>query len=91
MSIIISKGIFKLQNKLFDGPHPSGNVGVQIHHINPINSGEVVWVEIRRCCSIRKFCLKGEYLPNRTIAISGPPVENPKYLLTRTGVELKIN
>ncbi|SVE06718.1 uncharacterized protein METZ01_LOCUS459572, partial [marine metagenome] len=27
----------------FSGPHPSGNVGVQIHHIDPINKGEVVW------------------------------------------------
>ena len=25
------------------GPHPAGNVGVQIHHIDPINKGEVVW------------------------------------------------
>ena len=25
------------------GPHPAGNVGVQIHHIDPINKGDVVW------------------------------------------------
>lgn len=28
---------------LFSGPHPSGNVGVQIHHIAPVNKGETVW------------------------------------------------
>lgn len=28
---------------VFDGPNPSGNVSVQIHHIDPINKGEVVW------------------------------------------------
>ncbi|MFL2990740.1 MAG: hypothetical protein ACJZZ7_02650 [Cytophagales bacterium] len=22
---------------------PSGNVGIQIHHIDPINKGDVVW------------------------------------------------
>ena len=27
----------------FKGPHPAGNVGIQIHHINPINKGEVVF------------------------------------------------
>src|SRR5574344_1502613 len=27
----------------FDGPHPAGNVGVQINHIAPVNKGEVVW------------------------------------------------
>ena len=26
------------------GPHPIGNVGTQIAHIDPINKGEVVWV-----------------------------------------------
>ena len=25
------------------GPHPSGNVGVQIHHINPINKGDIIY------------------------------------------------
>lgn len=27
-----------------EGPHPAGNVGVQINHIKPINKGELVWV-----------------------------------------------
>ena len=27
----------------FTGPHPAGNVGVQIHHISPVIRGEVVW------------------------------------------------
>ena len=27
----------------FAGKHPVGNVGVQIHHIDPVNKGEVVW------------------------------------------------
>jgi len=27
----------------FTGPHPAGNVGVQIHHVAPINKGEIVW------------------------------------------------
>lgn len=27
----------------FNGPHPAGNVGIHIHHVDPVNSGEVVW------------------------------------------------
>ncbi len=27
----------------FKGPHPAGNVGIQIHHIAPVNKGEMVW------------------------------------------------
>jgi Na+-transporting NADH:ubiquinone oxidoreductase subunit A len=26
-----------------EGPHPAGNVSVQIHHIRPVNKGEIVW------------------------------------------------
>ena len=36
----------KLENIIphtFSGPHPAGNVGVQIHHISPIRKGETVW------------------------------------------------
>ncbi|MBO4777875.1 MAG: NADH:ubiquinone reductase (Na(+)-transporting) subunit A, partial [Bacteroidales bacterium] len=33
-----------VEQNFFQGPHPAGNVGVQIHHIDPINKGEVVWV-----------------------------------------------
>ena len=29
-------------NKI-SGPHPAGNVCVQVHHIDPINKGDVVW------------------------------------------------
>ena len=35
-----AKGV---QINAFEGPHPAGNVGVQIHHVEPINKGEVVW------------------------------------------------
>ena len=28
----------------FNGPHPAGNVGIQIHLLDPINKGEEVWV-----------------------------------------------
>ena len=27
----------------FEGPHPAGNVGVQIHHVTPVFKGHVVW------------------------------------------------
>lgn len=75
---------------IFDGPHPSGNVGVQIHHVNPINSGEVVWtLKLEDIAVIGNLILTGEYLPNRTIAVSGPPVKNPKYFNLRTGASLE--
>jgi Na+-transporting NADH:ubiquinone oxidoreductase, subunit NqrA len=32
-----------VQINKFSGKHPAGNVGTQIHHIDPINKGEFVW------------------------------------------------
>ena len=32
-----------VEKNTFSGPHPAGNVGIQIHHIDPVNKGEVVW------------------------------------------------
>ena len=35
----------------FSGPHPAGNVGVHIHHLDPVNKGEVVWYRESSGCS----------------------------------------
>ena len=87
---LFQKEFSNYKTNLFDGPHPSGNVGVQIHHVNPINSGEVVWtLKLEHIAVIGNLILTGEYLPNRTIAVSGPPVKNPKYFYLRTGASLE--
>ena len=71
------------------GVHPAGNVGVQIHHIDPVNSGEKVWVVgAEDVALIGKFFLTGEYNPTRTIAVSGPPVKYPQYYKTIVGSSL---
>ena len=73
----------------FNGPHPAGNVGVQIHHIDPINSGEKVWtLGAEDVANIGRYFMTGSYNPVRTLAVSGPPVKNPKYYKTIAGSEL---
>ena len=73
----------------FNGPHPAGNVGVQIHHIDPINSGEKVWtLGAEDVANIGRYFMTGIYNPVRTLAVSGPPVKNPKYYKTIAGSEL---
>lgn len=73
----------------FDGPHPAGNAGVQIHHLNPINKGELVWtVNIEDVAAIGHFFLTGEYAPERTIAVGGPVAKSPVYLKTRAGAQI---
>lgn len=72
------------------GPHPAGNVGVQIHHINPINKGEVVWYTTPQAVlSIGRLFAEGKYDPTRVIAVAGSEVKNPKYYKVTQGCSLK--
>ena len=73
------------------GPHPAGNVGVQIHHIDPISSGDKVWtIDPEDVAIIGRFFLTGNYNPLRTIAVSGPPVKHPQYYKTIAGSKLSV-
>ncbi len=68
------------------GPHPAGNVGVQIHHIDPINKGDVVWtVHPYAVAQIGKLFLEGHYDASKIIALAGSSVKNPAYYKTFSG------
>ena len=70
----------------FSGPHPAGNVGVQIHHLDPVNKGEVVWyVNLQDIVSIGRLFNEGKYAPDKIVALAGSEVEKPRYYRTRTG------
>ncbi len=71
------------------GPHPAGNVGVQIHHIDPINKGEVVWYMYPQdVIAIGRLFSKGIYDASRLIALSGSQVEKPRYYRTLQGASI---
>ena len=96
VNICVDKNSSSFINKLdgvnihtINGPHPAGNVGVQIHHIDPINSGEIVWtLGAEDVANIGRYFNTGIYNPVRTIAVSGPPVKYPQYYKTISGTEL---
>jgi len=72
------------------GPHPAGNVGVQIHHIDPINKGEVVWhLSPQAVLTIGRLFLEGRYNASRTIALAGSEVKKGKYFKTVVGGSIK--
>jgi Na+-transporting NADH:ubiquinone oxidoreductase subunit A len=73
----------------FDGDHPAGNVGIQIHHISPINKGEVAWtLDMHSLAAIGRLFIKGVYDVRRVIAITGPRAKNPSYIETIPGMPL---
>jgi Na+-transporting NADH:ubiquinone oxidoreductase subunit A len=72
------------------GPHPCGNVGVQIHHIDPVCKGEVVWcVQPQDVLIIGRFFNHGKYNASRIVALTGSGVINRKYYKTYVGCNLK--
>ena len=70
----------------FKGPHPAGNVGIQIHKLDPINKGEVVWVvQPQDVITIGRLFKTGKYDPSVVVALTGARVEKPKYYRTIRG------
>ena len=64
----------------FKGKHPAGNVGVQIHHIDPINKGEKVWTaNIQDVAIIGRLFLTGKVDMTRVVAVAGASVAQPRY------------
>lgn len=70
----------------FEGPHPAGNAGIQIHHVNPINKGEIVWtVNVQDVAIIGRLFNTGHYDARKIIALAGSEVANPAYYHTVMG------
>lgn len=78
-----------VQTVRFDGPHPAGNTGIQIHHIKPLNKGEVVWqLDVQDVIIIGILFSKGIYDARRVVALTGPEVLNPRYYKIISGAML---
>lgn len=74
----------------FSGPHPSGCVGVQIHHIDPIGKTDLVWtINPYGVIQIGKLFLNGIYDASKIIAVAGSEVKEPQYFATYTGASVK--
>ncbi len=74
----------------FSGPHPAGNVGVQIHHIDPINKGDIVWtITPFGVLHIGKFFLNGTYDASKVVALTGSEIKNTGYIKTYIGASIK--
>lgn len=68
------------------GKHPAGNVGVQIHHIDPIAKGDLVWTaNPYGVTQIGKLFLEGKHDASKIIALTGSEVKKPQYYKTFTG------
>ena len=73
----------------FKGKHPVGNVGVQIHHIDPVNKGEKVWtLNIQDVAILGRLFLTGKVDMSRVIAVAGSCVAEPMYYRVIAGASI---
>lgn len=74
----------------FEGKHPAGNVGVQIHHISPILKGETVWtVSPLMLAAMGKLLLTGKLDLTRLVAVTGYDVMQNGYVKGIAGMAVR--
>ena len=83
-------GVKGVQVNKFSGPHPSGLVGVQIAHVDPMDKGDIVWtITPEHVVIIGRLFLTGKFDARINIALTGSEVEAPKYYETVLGAAVK--
>lgn len=88
-----SKALTEAKNvelTVFDGPCPTGNVGVQVNHLSPVNKGEVVWtVDPTAVIFFGRLFQTGKVDLTRVVAVAGSKVKEPAYVKALIGTPIK--
>ena len=85
-ALLVAKNV---TTTIFKGPHPAGNVGVQINKTAPINKGEIVWtIGAEEVIFIGRLFNKGVVDFTRTVALAGSEVQNPSYSKVVLGAQI---
>lgn len=88
-SKIFAKLEDKVQIDTFSGPHPAGNVGVQIHHVAPVNKGETVWtMDVHSLIFLGRLLKTGKLDMSKVVALAGACVEKPRYYRIISGARV---
>lgn len=79
----------QVREETFAGPHPAGNVGTHIHHLDPVGATKMVWsVGYQDVIAIGRLFTTGELATDRVVALSGSQVDEPQLLRTRVGASV---
>lgn len=78
-----------VEKNWFSGAHPSGNVGVQIHHVSPIRAGKKVWtLGVQDVITLGSLWTESKYDGSRVVALTGAELKQPAYVRTFQGASL---
>jgi len=74
----------------FSGPHPSGNIGVHIHHIDPISGrNDIVWyLSLQDLNDIGEFFNNGTYPTEKYISAGGSCLSEPAFYKIQKGTTI---
>lgn len=73
----------------FEGKHPAGNVGIQIHHIRPVNNRNRVWtLGVQDVITFGNLFLERRFDAERVVALTGVELKEPKYVRTYLGAKI---
>lgn len=73
-----------------EGPHPAGNVGVQIANIAPVNKGDnLLTLDIVTLYRTGRLLLTGTLDMTTTVAVTGPEISHPAAVQTAIGADIK--
>jgi len=78
-----------VERRWYNGPHPSGNVGIQIHHSAPVDVHNKAWtVGVQEVITIGTLLNDGKYDASRMVVVAGAEVAAPKYIQTYLGANI---
>lgn len=78
------------ENVIVEGPHPAGNVGVQIAAVRPVNKGETVWtMDVTLLTRIGRLYTNDTPDWTTLVALTGPEMPEPHTVSTTIGCAVK--
>lgn len=73
----------------FRGPHPSGNVGIHIHHLAPVGTRDKVWtLSVEEVLTLGELFHRGVFDTTRVVALTGSVMKEPRYVRTNIGANV---
>ena len=74
------------QVEIFEGPHPAGTPGLHIHMLAPVSRNHTAWhIGYQDVIALGDLAQTGVLPVERVVSLAGPPVKNPRLLVTRLG------
>ena len=74
---------------VIEGPHPAGNVSVQIEAVEPVNKGDIVWtLDGTTLARTGRIAASGKFCPDTIVAVNGPEVTVPGLVKTVIGASV---